>query len=111
MLSRYGGSPGVRDNSMLESALSKPRQLHNYSDPSMPEIAAAYAAGIVRNHPFVDGNKRTGFLLGVAFLERNGWVFSGTEAEAVLNTLALAAGELDVAGFATWLAANSSPVS
>jgi death-on-curing protein len=111
MLSRYGGSRGVRDNSMLESALSKPRPLQNYASPNLPELAAAYAAGIVRNYPFVDGNKRTGFMLGVAFLERNGSIFSGTEAEAVLNTLALAAGELGDAGFATWLATNSSPAS
>lgn len=111
MLACYGGGSGVRDDSMLESALAKPKQLSHYGSPSLCELAASYAVGIVKNHPVVDGNKRTGFMLGVAFLERNGWQFSGDEAEAVLNTLALAAGELDEAGFAAWLEANSAPAS
>ncbi len=111
MLASYGGAEGIRDDTMLESALAKPQQLHQYGTPNMCEIATAYTAGVVRNHPFVDGNKRTGFMLGVAFLERNDWQFSGSEAEAATHTLALAAGELDEAGFAAWLAANSSPAS
>jgi death-on-curing protein len=107
MLSQYGGAEGLRDDHLLESALGKPRQLFVYGNPGMADLAASYAAGVVKNHPFVDGNKRTGFMLGAGFLERNGLVFSGTEAEAVLRTLALAAGDLSEAGYAQWLGANS----
>ena len=67
--------------------------------------------GIIKNHPFIDGNKRTGFVMGVGFLERNDWVFSANEVDATLQTLALAASELSEAGFATWLQSNSRPTS
>ena len=107
MLSHYGGIAGVRDENLLESALARPQQLLHYGRPEMAELAAAYAAGIVKNHPFLDGNKRTGFMLGAGFLERNGFEFFGTEAEAVLHTLALAAGEMTEAAYAGWLQANS----
>jgi death-on-curing protein len=107
MLSHYGGMAGVRDENMLESALAKPRQQFHYGQPTMADLAAAYAAGIVNNHPFLDGNKRTGFLLGAGFLERNGFEFFGTEEEAVLRTLALAAGELSESLYAAWLKENS----
>jgi len=73
----------------------------------MAEMAAAYAAGIVKNHPFLDGNKRTGFMLGAGFLERNGFEFHATEVDAALRTLALAAGKMSEAAYATWLKANS----
>lgn len=107
MLVQYGGLPGVRDETMLESAMAKPRQLFAYKKkPTLAALAASYATGIVKNHPLVDGNKRTGFMLAVGFLERNGMAFRATEPEAVLQTLALAAGELDQAGYAEWLAAN-----
>ena len=107
MLSHYGGIAGVRDENMLESALARAQQLFAYGKPSMAEMAAAYAAGIVKNHPFLDGNKRTGFMLGAGFLERNGFEFQATEAEAALRTLALAAGEMTEAAYAEWLKANS----
>ncbi len=107
MLSFYGGIAGVRDEHLLESALARPRQLFHYGKPSMAEMAAAYAAGIVKNHPFLDGNKRTGFMLGAGFLERNGHEFHATEADAVVSTLALAAGAMTEASYAEWLAANS----
>ena len=107
MLSHYGGIAGVRDENMLESALAKPRQLFHYGKPAMAEMAAAYSSGIVKNHPFLDGNKRTGFMMGAGFLERNGFAFHATEAEAALRTLALAAGEMSEAVFAEWLKANS----
>lgn len=107
ILVQYGGLAGVRDENLLESAIGKPQQLFAYGKPTLAELAASYAAGIMKNHPFVDGNKRTGFLLAVGFLERNGMTFAGTEAEAVLRTLALAAGELDESGYADWLKANS----
>ncbi|MFN0069723.1 MAG: type II toxin-antitoxin system death-on-curing family toxin [Limisphaerales bacterium] len=107
MLSQYGGLAGVRDETLLESALARPPQLFHYGRPTLAELGAAYAAGIIRNHPFLDGNKRTGFMLGAGFLELNGLEFHATEAEAVTRTLALAAGELPEAGYAAWLQANS----
>ena len=107
MLADYGGMSGVRDDNMLESALAKPRQLFAYGKPTLAEMAAAYAAGVVKNHPFLDGNKRTGFMLGAAFLERNGHAFFATEVDATLKTLALAAGEMDERQYAAWLAKNS----
>lgn len=107
MLSQYGGIVGVRDEHLLESALAKPRQLFAYGKPSMAELAAAYAAGIVKSHPFLDGNKRTGFMMGAGFLERNGVEFHAAEVDAVLRTLALAAGKMTERAYAELLKANS----
>lgn len=107
MLAHYGGATGVRDAGLLSSALARPRQLANYGTPGLAELAAAYAFGVVRNHPFIDGNKRTGFLLAAGFIERNGGEFTAPEAEAVTQTLGLAAGQLTEADYARWLAANS----
>lgn len=107
MMSHYGGLTGVRDENVLDSGLAKARQLFAYSKPGMAELAAGYAAGIVKGHPFLDGNKRTGFMLGAGFLERNGFEFHATETEAALRTLALAAGEMTEAAYAGWLKANS----
>ena len=107
MLSQYGGSEGLRDENMLESALAKPRHLFACGEPTMSDLAASYVCGLVKNHPFIDGNKRTGFMLGAGFLERNGYEFHASEAEAVVRTLALAAGEMSESVFAAWLKANS----
>ncbi len=109
MLSDYGGLMGVRDLPLLESALARPRQLYRYDKPSLPELAAAYTAGILQNHPFFDGNKRTGFMLGAGFLELNGWNFIAAEADAAVATLALAAGEWQEATYAAWMQANARP--
>jgi death-on-curing protein len=110
MLAQYGGCPGIRDEGLLESALARPQQLHHYGKPGMPQMAAAYTAGIVKNHPFLDGNKRTGFMLGAGFLERNGYEFVASETDVVIRTLALAAGEMSEADYADWLKANSKQV-
>jgi death-on-curing protein len=110
MVEQYGGCSGIRDEGLLDSALARPQQLHHYGEPTMPEMAAAYAAGIVKNHPFLDGNKRTGFMMGAGFLERNGYEFFASEVEVVLRTLALAAGEMTEADYAAWLEANSRKV-
>jgi death-on-curing protein len=107
MLSEYGGSEGLRDEHMLESALAKPRQLYTCGKPTLAELAASYVFGLVKNHPFIDGNKRTGFMLGAGFLERNGYEFHASEAEAAVRTLALAAGERSKGEYAAWLKANS----
>ena len=107
MLAQYGGLAGVRDEGLLESALSKPRNLFAYESPTHAELAASYASGIILNHPFLDGNKRTGFMAAAAFLEVNGHVFTAFEESVVEKTLALAAGKLKEKDYAVWLGENS----
>ena len=107
-LSMHGGGVGIRDSGLLESALARPRQHFTYATaPSVIEMAALYTAGIVRNHPFVDGNKRTGFVVGVVFLELNGFEFTASEADATQAVMGLAAGTLDEGAYVIWLRANS----
>ncbi len=104
LLALYGGAAGLRDRGLLKSALARPRQSYTYSETSdVIEMAALYTAGIVRNHPFIDGNKRTGFVIGVLFLELHGFDFKASEADATQAVMALAAGTLDEAGYAAWL--------
>jgi death-on-curing protein len=108
LLALDGGAAGVRDVGLLQSALARPRQLHAYGDnPGILEMAAAYTVGIVRNHPFIDGNKRTGFVVGVLFLEINGYRFTATEEAATRAVLSFAAGTLDETGFAAWMRASA----
>lgn len=107
LLARFGGLAGVRDEGLLESALGRPLQAFHYENPTIFELAAVYAHGIVKNHPFIDGNKRSGLMAAALFLESNGWVFCPPEEEAVLQTLALAAGETGAADFAVWLERSS----
>jgi death-on-curing protein len=109
LLAAHGGAKGLRDPGLLESALARPRQHYAYGSPDIIELAAIYTVGIVRNHPFVDGNKRAGFATGVAFLLLNGFELRATEQEATQGVLALAAGELDEAGYTVWLRANVKP--
>jgi death-on-curing protein len=105
-LGRFGGAPGIRDQGMLESALSRPRNKWEYERADIVELAAAYAFGIARNHPFVDGNKRIAFLAMAAFLRLNGVRFAPSQEAATAAILALAAGEIDETGFARWLVDN-----
>jgi death-on-curing protein len=107
-LAQFGGSPGIRDAGLLDSALGKPQNLFAYGKPDFFELAASYAFGIVKNHPFIDGNKRAGFLVAVVFLESNGHRFLAPEVDAALRTLAMAAGEMSEAGYAEWLKRNSA---
>ncbi|HEY5298643.1 MAG TPA: type II toxin-antitoxin system death-on-curing family toxin [Verrucomicrobiae bacterium] len=107
MLAQHGGLAGVRDEGLLESALAKPQNLLAYGSPTLQEMAASYAAGIILNHPFLDGNKRTGFMVAVTFLELNGLVCTASEESVVEKTLALAAGELNEDGYRIWLKLNS----
>ncbi len=109
LLSEFGGATGVRDAGLLDSGLARAENLYAYGQPTMFELAAAYACGVVKNHPFIDGNKRTGFTIAVTFLELNGERFGASEVDATIQTLALAAGELDEAGYAEWLKANCHP--
>jgi death on curing protein len=103
----HGGLSIVRDSGLLESALARPRHHYAYrKGTSLPDLAAIYVAGIVRNHPFVDGNKRTGFVIGVLFLELSGFEFLAKEEDAAQAIMDLAAGTLREADFAPWLKAN-----
>ncbi|NJK91427.1 MAG: type II toxin-antitoxin system death-on-curing family toxin [Blastochloris sp.] len=110
MLDRFGGMAGVRDEGLLSSALSRPKQLFNYGQPTLFELAAAYATGIVKNHPFLDGNKRAGFMAAALFLELNGEHFQADEIEVVERTLALAAGAIEEADYAAWLQRSCAEV-
>jgi death on curing protein len=109
VLAEHGGPAGIRDFGLLDSALARPRQLHAYGSPDIDQTGAAYAAGIIRNHPFVDGNKRTGFVLSVLFLELNGKDFLASEDGAAAAVLALASDELSEEMFAAWLRENAAP--
>lgn len=109
LLALFGGAAGVRDLGLLKSALARPQQHDAYgSSPGITDLGAIYTVGIVRNHPFVDGNKRTGFLLGVLFLELNGYRFQASEEDAVQAVLAVANGKMREAGYADFLRANST---
>lgn len=109
-LAEFGGAAGTRDEGLLDSALSKPENLFAYGTPSVFQLAASYGFGLVKNHSFIDGNKRIGFIVAVVFLQLNGWRLEASEVDATLRTLALAAGELSEAEFAEWLAAHSRPL-
>ncbi len=109
LLALHGGGRGVRDEGLLKSALPRPRQHYAYADAAdIVAIAAVYTAGIVRNHPFVDGNKRTGFVVGILFLELNGYRFSASEEETAQAVLALAARGLNETGYAAFLRTHAS---
>lgn len=111
LLSEFGGAPGLRDSGLLDSGLARPENPCSYGKPTVFELAASYAFGVVKNHPFIDGNKRTGFTIAVMFLELNGYVFGASEVDATIQTLGLAASELDEPGYAAWLEANCKPKS
>jgi death-on-curing protein len=105
-LAIHGGASGLRDEGMLESALDRPRNKWSYESADLPELAAAYAFGIARNHPFVDGNKRTSLLALYTFLGVNGIDFVVPEAEAAAMILSLAAGEVSEESLARWIRDN-----
>ncbi|MBI5786211.1 MAG: type II toxin-antitoxin system death-on-curing family toxin [Rhodocyclales bacterium] len=106
-LAEHGGSAGVRDAGLLASALARPINLVAYGSPDIAACAAAYGFGIARNHPFIDGNKRTAFVCTELFLALNGHLLEASDVDCVLTMLSVAAGELDEAGFAAWLRANT----
>lgn len=112
-LAEHGGSTGVRDEGLLESALARPQNIAAYADdvPTLYRLAAAYAFGIARNHPFVDGNKRTALVVAIAFLERNGVAFAANQQEAYLTFYDLAAGKLTEEELTAWFEKNSAPTS
>ena len=108
LLAAHGGAEGLRDAGLLESALARPHQHYAYGSPDIVELAALYTAGLVRNHPFVDGNKRIGFAIGIVFLELNGFDFIASEEDATQAIFSLAAGTLGEAEYTIWLRANVS---
>ncbi|MET0183079.1 MAG: type II toxin-antitoxin system death-on-curing family toxin [Caulobacterales bacterium] len=108
-LAEHGGGNGVRDRGLLESAIARPRNAYAYGERDILALAALYASGIVRNHPFVDGNKRIGFLAAYAFLAVNGLILEAEEGEVVAMTLGLAASEIGEAEYAAWLRDNVEP--
>lgn len=101
-LAEHGGGDGVRDLGLLESAMTRPKNLAQYGDPDIAELAASYAFGIARNHPFVDGNKRTAAVVSETFLVLNGATLLATDAEIVVAFVALAAGELSEDELTAW---------
>lgn len=108
LLEQHGGLGGLRDRGLLESALARPHHHHSYSESvGIIDLASLYTVGIVRNHPFVDGNKRAGFTAGILFLEINGFEFVATEEDVIANVFALAAGELNETSYAAWLRSNA----
>jgi death-on-curing protein len=106
-IAEHGGAPGLRDEGLLDSALARPRQRAAYAELDAADLAASYGYGIVRNHPFVDGNKRTGFVAGATFLLRNGRTLDVPEEDVVETFGQLAAGALTEQQLAAWLRANS----
>lgn len=108
-LREHGGSPGIRDENALESALARPRQKWHYADETdLATLAAAYAFGLVKNHPYRDGNKRIGFLAAITFLGLNGHGFHATDAEVVTEMLALADGRVSEGQFADWVRGHAA---
>jgi death-on-curing protein len=106
----HGGAPGIRDEGLLESALMRPENLVAYGKPDVFDCAAAYAFGLAKNHPFIDGNKRAAFLACGLFLHLNGVRLTATQPDATLTMLALAAGDLAEEAFAAWLRAHTAPL-
>lgn len=105
-LAEHGGSSGLRDEGLLDSALARPLNPALYESPDVAALAASYAVGLARNHPFVDGNKRAAFLAVGLFLARNGYRLKASQVDATLTVLDVAAGEIDEVAFAAWLRAH-----
>ena len=108
-LAEHGGGSGIRDQGLFESALHRPLHVASYGQPDAAALAAAYGFGLARNHPFVDGNKRTAFVAVELFLALNSWDLTADDAQCVLTMLALAAGDLAEDEFAQWLRAHIQP--
>lgn len=110
-LAIHGGAPGLRDAGLLDSALARPENLSAYGSPDVFDCAAAYAFGIIRNHPFIDGNKRAAFLAAGLFLRLNGQRLTASQADATHTVFALAAGDLPESDFSAWLRTHCVPLT
>lgn len=106
-LAEHGGASGLRDRGLFESALAPPRNLAAYEDPDVAALAAAYGIGLARNHPFIDGNKRTAFIAVELFLALNGHALAAADADCVLTMLGVASGDITEPQFAAWLRAHA----
>ena len=106
-LAEHGGSAGLRDEGLLESALARPQHLASYGEPDVAACAAAYGYGLSRNHPFIDGNKRTAFVAVELFLFLNAYLLEATDADCVLTMLRVAEGSISEEDFAAWIRENS----
>ena len=108
-LAEHGGPSGIRDPNLLASALGRPQQLANYGEPDVADLAAAYGFGIARNHPFIDGNKRTAFVAIELFLWMNGHELTASDGECVMKMLDLAAGHVEESALAAWIRERIAP--
>jgi death-on-curing protein len=110
-LAEHGGGSGIRDRAMFESAMARPEQLFAYGggEVDIPEMAAAYAFGLARNHPFVDGNKRTAYVVCRTFLVINGWDLVGSIEERYAAFIAMSSSEMDERAFKAWLRSHARP--
>jgi len=108
-LAEHGGGQGLRDEGLLDSALTRPQNLAAYGNPDHAALAASYGLGLAKNHAFVDGNKRAALLATGLFLHLNGWRLTASQADTTLAMLSLAAGDLSEDDFAAWLRRNSAP--
>ncbi len=107
----HGGAPGMRDEGLLDSALARPENLAAYGQPDVFDCAAAYAFGLAKNNPFIDGNKRAAFLGAGMFLRLNGFRLTATQHDATLTMLALAASDITEAAYADWLRNHTTPLT
>lgn len=110
LIANFGGSDGVRDQGKLLAALNRPKQQFHYEESAIIELAATYASGIVKSHPFIDGNKRTGLLVCQVFVESNGYRFEASEEEAALQIIAIADDRLTDEELTAWLQSNITKV-
>ena len=108
-LAEHGGSAGLRDEGLLDSALARPLNLVAYGEPDFADLAASYAFGLAKNHPFVDGNKRAAFLSAGLFLALNGFRLTASQVDSTQAVRALAGSEISEEAFARWLRANTAP--
>jgi death on curing protein len=109
-IAEHGGAPGIRDLSLLESAIARPRSHAAYGQADIPELGAIYALAIARNHPFIDGNKRTAFVALETFLILNGLELTASDAEATVMMLDMAGGQIDDAAFTQWVRGAVGPI-
>jgi death-on-curing protein len=109
-LEHFGGADGIRDSGLLESALARPQQLFHYEKATLYELAACYAYGLIKNHPFIDGNKRTGYIACALFLQSNGLLLIASEEDALAHTVALAASQIKEKDYANWLSNSCEEV-
>ena len=110
-IAAHGGGAGIRDEGLFASAMARPRNLEAYGQPDAADLAAAYAFGIARNHPFIDGNKRTAAVVSETFLSLNGWRLTATDADLVVQFVALAAGEVSEEELAVWFRERDVPAN